>query len=446
MRMIKKWLLGAMLMTVSLSLWSHATLNMAEGEARALSSKQKIGSVFISAPEVADYQVVDNHKVVVYGRSTGKATVILFSEEGTTLQTRDVVVSKSMANLKSHIKAMYPNANVIVKNLDDKVVLSGTVSTEKEKDGINQLVGELLGRSVENYDLEWNRDNGQSLRMDFMRRRSYAGVVNNIEVVTTKQVNVKLSVVEISHSLIQNFGLEFGSSGQTAGVFVNPLRSISSQNIIAAISAINDDEVGQVLAEPNLSVISGETASFHVGGELPIATVVNDRVNIEYKDFGIRLEMMAKVLTDNNIRLSLVPEVSSIDTQYGNSTYNIPAFKTRQAHTTVELADGQSFVLGGLLNNEERELLRKIPFIGDIPILGSLFRYTETERNKTELLIVATVNLVKPVEGGSVRMPAFHPTTNAERFFALPKLQSSQQPSQSRALSEQILSEGGFKK
>lgn len=446
MRMIKQWLLGALLMTVSLSLWSHTTLNMAEGEARALSSKQKIGSVFISAPEVADYQVVDNHKVVVYGRSTGKATVILFSEEGVTLQTRDIVVSKSMADVKSHIKAMYPNANVIVNNLDEKVVLSGTVNTEKEKDGINQLVGELLGRSVENYDLEWDRDGGQSLRMDFMRRRSYTGVVNNIEVVTTKQVNVKLSVVEVSHTLMQNFGLDFYSAGQTSGVFVNPLRSISSQNIIAAISAINDDEVGQILAEPNLSVISGETASFIVGGELPIATVVNDRVNVEYKEFGVRLEMMAKVLTDDNIRLSLMPEVSSVDTQYGNSIYNIPAFKTRRAHTTVELADGQSFVLGGLLNNEERELLRKIPFIGDIPILGSLFRYTETERNKTELLIVATVNLVKPIEAGSVRMPTFQRTTNAERFFVLPKIQSKQQASSNRALSEQILSEGGFKK
>lgn len=446
MRMIKQWLLGALLMTVSLSLWSHATLNMAEGEARAISSNEIIGSVFISAPDVADYQVVDKHKVVVYGRSTGKTTVILFSEDGGTLQTRDVIVSKSIGNIKSHIKSIYPNSNVTVNNLDDKVVLSGTVSSEKEKDGINQLVGELLGRSVENYDYKWEQDEGQTLTMDFMRRRNYSGVINNIEVVTTKQVNVKLSVVEVSHTLMQNFGLDFYSAGQTSGVFVNPLRSISSQNIIAAISAINDDEVGQVLAEPNLSVISGETASFHVGGELPIATVLDNRVDIEYKEFGIRLEMMAKVLTDDNIRLSLIPEVSSVDTQYGNSTYNIPAFKTRRAHTTVELANGQSFVLGGLLNNEERELLRKIPFIGDIPILGSLFRYTETERNKTELLIVATVNLVKPIEAGTVQMPTFQRTTNAQRFFVLPKIQGNKQSSSNQALSEQILSEGGFKK
>ena len=140
-----------------------------------------------------------------------------------------------------------------------------------------------------------------------------------------------------------------------------------------------------------------------------------------------------------------MPEVSSVDTQYGNSTYNIPAFKTRRARTTVELADGQSFVLGGLLNSEERELLRKVPFIGDVPIIGSLFRYTETERNKTELIIVATVNLVKPIEGNDVALPTFQRTTNAQRFFVLPKRQQEER-TPNRALSEEILSAGGFKK
>lgn len=443
--MIKQFLIGMLLMTVSLSLWSQDVLNMGEGEARALSSKQKIGSVFISAPDIADYQVVDKHKVVVFGRQVGQATVMLFSEDGDTLLTREIVVSKSMLDIQRHVATLYPNAKVNVYNLGDKVVLTGTVATEKEKDGINILVGELLGRSSENRDIEWNLGDGQTLTMDFMRRRDFQGVVNNIEVATTKQINVKLSVAEVSHSLMQNFGLDYYSSGQPSGVFVNPLRSINSANIISAISAINDDEVGQILAEPNLSVISGESASFLVGGELPITTVVDGQVNVTYKEFGVRLEMQAKVLTDDNIRLSLMPEVSSLDTQYGNSTYNIPAFKTRRARTTVELADGQSFVLGGLLNSEERELLRKIPFVGDIPIIGSLFRYTETERNKTELIIIATVNLVKPVEGGSIQLPTFQRTTNAQRFFVLPKRQEETR-TPNRALSEEILSAGGFKK
>ncbi|RUM49116.1 MAG: general secretion pathway protein GspD [Marinomonas sp.] len=443
--MMKKWFIAVLLMGFSSVMWAETILNMGEGEARALSTKQKIGSVFISAPEIADYQVVDKNKVVVYGRQTGRATVMLFSESGATLMTRDLVVSKSMVDIQRHIETLYPNAAVKVYNLGDKVVLSGTVATEKEKDGIHLMVGELLGKAAENRDIQWNLDDGQTLTMDFMRRRSYEGIVNNIEVATTKQINVKITVAEVSHSLMQNFGVDLYSDGQSSGVFVNPLRSISSENIIAAITAINNDEVGQILAEPNLSVISGETASFLVGGEMPITTVVDGQVNVAYKEFGIRLEMMAKALTDENIRLSLMPEVSSVDTQYGNSEYNIPAFKTRRARTTVELADGQSFVLGGLLNSEERELLRKVPFIGDVPIIGSLFRYTETERNKTELLIVATVNLVKPLEANEIKIPTFQRTTNAQRFFVLPKRQQEER-TPNRALSEEILSAGGFKK
>lgn len=443
--MMKKWFIAVLLMGFASAMWAETILNMGEGEARALSTKQKIGSVFISAPEIADYQVVDKNKVVVYGRQTGRATVMLFSESGATLMTRDLVVSKSMVDIQRHIETFYPNAAVKVYNLGDKVVLSGTVATEKEKDGIHLMVGELLGKAAENRDIQWNLDDGQTLTMDFMRRRSYEGIVNNIEVATTKQINVKITVAEVSHSLMQNFGVDLYSDGQSSGVFVNPLRSISSENIIAAITAINNDEVGQILAEPNLSVISGETASFLVGGEMPITTVVDGQVNVAYKEFGIRLEMMAKALTDENIRLSLMPEVSSVDTQYGNSEYNIPAFKTRRARTTVELADGQSFVLGGLLNSEERELLRKVPFIGDVPIIGSLFRYTETERNKTELLIVATVNLVKPLEANEIKIPTFQRTTNAQRFFVLPKRQQEER-TPNRALSEEILSAGGFKK
>lgn len=443
--MIKQWFIAALLIALSPMLWAQEVMNIGVGEAQALSSQQKIGSVFISAPNVADYQVVDKNKVIVFGRQTGKATVMLFSEDGATLQTRQIIVSKSMVDIQRHIETLYPNAGVKVYNLGDKVVLTGTVATEKEKDGIHLMVGELLGKSVENHDIQWNLDDGQTLTMDFMRRRSYEGIVNNIEVATTKQVNVKITVAEVSHSLMQNFGVNLYSEGQSSGVFVNPLRSITTENIISAITAINDDEVGQILAEPNLSVISGESASFLVGGEMPITTVVDDQVNVTYKEFGVRLEMLAKVLTDDNIRLSLMPEVSSVDTQYGNSTYNIPAFKARRARTTVELANGQSFVLGGLLNSEERELLRKVPFIGDVPIIGSLFRYTETERNKTELIIVATVNLVKPIEGNDVALPTFQRTTNAQRFFVLPKRQQEER-TPNRALSEEILSAGGFKK
>ncbi len=136
-----------------------------------------------------------------------------------------------------------------------------------------------------------------------------------------------------------------------------------------------------------------------------------------------------------------MPEVSSLDEQYRSELLEIPAFKTRRARTTVELGDGESFILGGLLSSEEKEALAKIPFIGDVPILGSLFRHTQSERRNTELLIVATVNLVEPIATSDVRLPSMQRTSILNRWFALPP----ETEPDTRKQAENILAEGGFK-
>lgn len=415
-------------------------LNLAEGDAQTLRVEGEIQSVFISDPKVADYQVIDRRTVVVFGKQVGSANVLIFGDDSQTLLSRRLVVNKSMVHIQQHIQLHYPHAEVTVYNLGDQVVLSGVVATEQERDQINLLVGELLGKSSTDTNTTWNTGDN-SFTMDFMQKRRFQGVVNNIEVATTKQVNVKLSIAEVSQSLIEKFGIQLGSSGQNNGIFVNPLRQFSSSDIMTLISAIGDDNIGQILAEPNLSVISGETASFLVGGELPVVTTIDGGTNVMYKEFGVRLELMAKVMRDDKIRLSLMPEVSSLDTQYSTANFNLPALKTRRARTTVELGDGQSFVLGGLLNKEESELLRKIPFIGDIPILGALFRHTETSRNKTELVIIATVNLVQPVHPATVQLPTMQRTSTLERFFALDPDKTATEQS----VTQKILATGGFK-
>ncbi|HCG7256525.1 TPA: pilus assembly protein N-terminal domain-containing protein [Vibrio parahaemolyticus] len=433
-------LFAVLLSVIALPAAAQRILNLAEGDAQTLRLDREIQSVFISDPKVADYQVIDRKTVVIFGKQVGNTSLLVFGENSETLASRRLVVNTSMVHIQQQIAVKYPHAEVSIYNLGQQVVLSGTVATEKERDEINLLVGELLGKSSTDTDVEW-KIGDNSYKMDFMQKRRFEGVVNNIEVASTKQINVKLSIAEVSQTFMEKFGIQLGTSGQSSGVFVNPLRQFSSSDIITLISAIGDDNVGQVLAEPNLSVISGETASFLVGGELPVVTIVDGGTNVLYKEFGVRLEMMAKVQRDDKIRLSLMPEVSSLDTQYANSTYNLPALKTRRARTTVELGDGQSFVLGGLLNKEEAESLRKIPFIGDVPVLGALFRHTETTRNKTELVIIATVNLVQPIEPSSVQLPTMQRSSTLERFFALPKGRSAFD----QQLSQQILATGGFK-
>ena len=424
--------------------------NIADGEATALTTKEDISSVFIADPAVADYQVIGKNKVVVFGKSIGSTSILVFDGDGETLLSRTIVVNESLLAIKQQIALRYPELDISIYNLGKQVILSGMVSSEEQKQDIETLVGELLGKSgtdnsvslsssdssnsSESSNSSSNSNSSSTLKMG----KTYQGVVNNLEVAVTKQVNVKLTIAEVTQSFSEQLGLQVYSDGQSNGIFVNPLKSFSASDIVSVINAIADNSVGQILAEPNMSVISGGNANFLVGGELPVVTVIDGSTSIAYKEYGIKLSLAANVLRDDKIQLAIQPEVSSLDDTYSNSTYDVPALKTRKAQTTIELGDGQSFVLGGLLNNEETESLSKIPYIGDIPILGALFRYTDTSRRKTELVIVATVSLVKPIESKDVKLPAFERTTNLQRFFAWDKKTDTNYPAR------QLLLDGGF--
>ncbi|PJC86098.1 general secretion pathway protein GspD [Vibrio sp. HA2012] len=415
-------------------------VNLSEGDAQTISVEPEIGSVFISNPDIADYQVVEKHKVVFFGKKIGSTSLLIFDEDGKTLVSRKLVVNKSLVHIQQQIQMRFPNVDVEIYNLGDQAVLSGTVATDQEREDIYNLAGELLGKEAEISTIEWDLGE-ENYEMDFMRRYKFKGLVNNIEVVATKQVNVKLSIAEVTHSFLEEFGINLGSSGYSNGIFVDQLTSFSAEDIVSVITAIGNDNVGQVLAEPNLSVISGETASFLAGGEIPVVTIIDGGTNVLYREYGVRLELMAKVLRDDKIKLSLMPEVSALDNTYSSDSYDLPALKTRRARTTVELGDGQSFILGGLLSTEDRESLQRIPYIGDIPILGALFRHTETTRTKTELIIVATVNLVQPVHPSQVQLPTMEKTPNLRRFFAL---KGSYQKAEG-IWANKVLATGGFK-
>lgn len=431
-------LLCLLLVPISISVHAARIVNLSEGDAQSIQTEVEIGSVFISDPEIADYQVIDNNKVVFFGRSIGNASFMVFDKEGKTLISRKLVVNKSLVHIQQQIQLRFPDSDVSIYNLGEQAVLSGTVSSDEIREQIYRLAGELLGKDVEITNVNWDLGD-QIYEMQFMRRYRFEGVVNNIDVVTTKQVNVKLTIAEVTHSFLEEFGIQIGTSAP--GVFIDQLTSFSASDIVSVITAIGDDSVGQVLAEPNLSVISGETASFLAGGEIPVVTVIDGATDVEYREYGVRLELMAKVLSDERIKLSMMPEVSALDNQYENENYDLPALKTRRARTTVELGDGQSFILGGLLSTEDRETLRRIPYIGDIPIFGALFRNTATERTKTELVIVATVNLVQPIRPSQIQLPTMQKTSNLERFFKI----GDGYPKAAETSVNEVLSTGGFK-
>lgn len=435
---------------MSFSVFSAGVMNISNGEANSLVAKDAISSVFIANPAVADYQVIGKRKVVVFGKKVGNTSLIVFDGDGNALISKTVVVNESLLAIKQQVAMRYPHLDISIYNLGKQIVLSGMVASEEQKQGIESLIGELMEKSSTEKTVSVSSDSSNSSSgsnssgsssddgMTLKLGKEYQGIVNNLEVAVTKQVNVKLTVAEVSQSFAENLGIQINSAGQSNGIFVNSITHFSASDIVSVINAVADNSIGQVLAEPNISVISGGNASFLVGGELPVVTTSNNGSSVSYKEYGIRLNLAANVLRDNKIKLAINPEVSSLDTQFRNATYDVPALKTRKAKTMVELGDGQSFVLGGLLSNEETESLSKIPYIGDIPILGALFRYTKTERKKTELVIVATVSLVKPIETNQVTLPAFERTTNLQRFFAL------DDKTDSTYTAREWLSNGGF--
>lgn len=396
-------------------------LSLDKGAAKTINVKRNIDTVFVADTQIADYKVIANGKLVIYGIGRGATSIIVYDQAGNEIYNAEVVVNKSLRLLKQTLIARYPDEDIKLTNVGEQVVIDGVVSSEEIKNKVYRHVGEMLKKSKQ------RNTTGPTTGVapDYTATYVFEDIINNLKVLTTDQINVKLTVAEVSSSFLTELGVSYaetnGKNIGGAGQFVNKILDFTAEDIVAVISASGNDSIGQVLAEPNLSVISGESASFLVGGEIPITVRDNDGISVSYKEYGVKLSMVAKVTDSENIRLSLLPEVSSIDKTNGvnSGLISVPSLRTRKAQTTVQLRDGQSFVLAGLLTSEEQESLAKIPYLGDIPILGALFSKTNTERRKTELIIVATVNLVDPVKETDIKLPKFERTSDLERLLKL---------------------------
>ncbi|MCL1132458.1 type II and III secretion system protein family protein [Shewanella sairae] len=412
------------LLVCSFPSYSENYLLLSKGEAKTIYLSSPAETVFISAPRIADYKIISPKTIVVYGGDFGTSSIVAFDSTGREVYKNSIIVNMNTDLISDIVKSKFPNEDIKITNASDTVILDGVVSSYLVKNEIYNVVGLLLNKNSERsyYKVEhtdeakgWGDDD-----LEYTERYYFDGILNNLKVISINQINVKITLAEVSSAFLTNLGVTYGSdAGQ--GVFTNNLLDFSAQNIVASIAAIGDESIGKVLAEPNLTVFSGEQASFLVGGELPIAVQNKDSITIEYKEYGVLLSMVAKVVDKNNIRLTLEPEVSSFDELYKTTgtSMNVPAFKTRRAQTTVQLKDGQSFILGGLLSSQNLEQVSKIPFLGDIPLLGGLFRNTGSKGIKTELIIVATVNLVEPVAPESVRLPKLRPTSEVQRLLLL---------------------------
>nr|WP_314186135.1 type II and III secretion system protein family protein [Aggregatibacter kilianii] len=410
--------------------------SLEKGATQLIQTKEKIDTIFVSSPNVADYEILDDNTFIIYAKDEGKAEVTAFGADGRPLSSDTVNVDSAVAGItdtNKQLKARFPNTDLSVKKVGKAYVIEGKARTQEESDEVRRIVGEALGTGRKVTETKLGNES-----LPFLDKYNYDGVVDNANVADTTQINVKLSVVEVNKKLSEAMGINWsrvvsgngvvGNSGTLlggsftgSGVFngTQGILRLDAQGISAFINALDNQSNGRILAEPNISMLSGETANILVGGEIPFAQRDKEgSPTIIYKEFGVKLAVAAKLQKNNRIRLALDQSVSNLAGNYNfEGLGNIPYFDTRRAKSLFEVADGESFIIGGLFSSNDVEGINKVPLLGDIPILGSFFRNASTNRDKKELVIVATVNVVKPVNEKDIVYPDFEQTGTMERFF-----------------------------
>lgn len=411
---------------------------------------QDINTVFISNPDVANYKIINKRTLVVFTNKVGQSTIIVYGDDKQTLLSQLIHVDINLTDIRRQIAIYYPDLEIKLTSIGNNVVVSGKVYSEEQRGDVYRTIAELLGREkVTRYNSadkitisNDGSDFDERQWVRFQRDYSWEGITERLKIDSIKQVNVKISVVQVSKEFNETLGVDWSSIGQSTGQFV--FQQFDAASLTTIVSAIGDDSIAEVLAEPNLTVMSGESASFLVGGEVPIIVTNQNTTNISFKEFGVKLSLSAKVQNNKKIKLNIAPEVSAIERIIKAAGIEVPQLSTRRALTTIVLADGDSFMIGGLMSSEDLEAISRVPLLGDIPILGAAFRKATTKRKKTELIIVATVNLVKPITSQDVRFPMIHKTSTLSRLFGTYDSKDSRELQDRDALTIDMLNRGGF--
>jgi pilus assembly protein CpaC len=374
-------------------------VNVLVGQSRVINFDKPVGRFSVSNPEIAEAVLVTPDQVLVNGKAFGQVNFIAWEQSGGQYLVFDVFVRANLSLIDSQIRALFPKDDIRLSQANGSVVLSGSVANSATAAQAQSVV-EAAGFKTVNL---------------------LATPVKN-----TAQVQLQVRVAEVSRSRMRDLGTSYAYQGGSSGVYANSgggpsalgnvtngilSGSLSSAlnlfvmggNTMSMIRALQTQGALRELAEPNLIAMDGQQASFLAGGEFPVPIVQGggerNTVSIVFKEYGVRLNFKPTIIDEDHIRLELEPEVSTIDFANGVKFdgFLIPALRTRRAKTGVELRDGQSFALAGLLDNNESRTLSKVPVLGDIPVLGALFKSKNFQKNETELMFIVTAQLVKPV-------------------------------------------------
>ena len=412
----------------------NGALLLSVGESRVVNLSANLSDVVIANPAVVDVHVRSQRQVYLIAKAPGETNVFITTRDGTMLYANAVRVGNNLTNMDQMLKLAMPEANVQIATMNGMLLLTGTVAAPEDAAEAERLVQTFVGKDTL--------------------------VVSRLKTATPLQVNLQVRIAEVNKNFIKNvgfnllnsenmgsgfmFGLGQGSPGSitypfitdpnTGKVLVDPntgrglydtvykfnykgagttlgaAGNILGMDVIGTLDLAETQGLASTLANPNLTALSGETASFLAGGEIPIPIAQggsNGAVSVEYKQYGVSLAFTPTVLADGRISMRVRPEVSQLDE--GSAVklggFSIPGVSTRRAETTVELGSGQSFMIGGLLSSQSGNSVSKAPFLGDLPILGNLFKSQQWNRRETELVIIVTPYLVRPVDARQIALP-----------------------------------------
>lgn len=387
-----------------------STLDVPMNRAVVVESETPFAELSIANPGIADISSLSDRTIYVLGKSPGLTTLTLLDGSGRLITNVDVRVAADVTEFKERLRQILPNEKIEVRTANDGIVLSGTVSSAAR-----------LQRAL-----------------DLAERYAPERVSNLMSVGGVQQVMLKVRFAEMQRSVSKSLSASLGFSGGTstgrvggtntlnnAGSLANSLAgnipaanenagaflfgfNAGSVQVSLLLEALEQKGVVRTLAEPNLSALSGQEAKFLAGGEYPVPVAQEDGViTIEFKPFGIELNFIPRVIDGDLINLELNAAVSAIDPSNSLelSGLTIDAFSRRETSTTVEMRDGESFAIAGLIRDEFLDNSSQLPWLGDVPVLGALFRSADYQREQTELVIIVSAHLVTPTRGEALTLP-----------------------------------------
>lgn len=395
-------------------------LDVPLNKSQTVTLDRPFGRAMIGSEEIADIMPISDRSIYVLGKKMGTTSLTVYDKGGRVITVVDVAVGPDVVTLRRQLAELMPGENISARISNDAVVLSGVVSNAAAAQNAVQIASTYAGEKVVNMMgigssqqvmlevrfSEINRQTGKQIGVSsFLNNQSGSfGAVLGSGAQLTPDATTGEGVLRLS-SITDSFGI-FRKSFSIGGV-----------DVLGVLDSLESKGLAKTLAEPTLVALSGEKASFLAGGEFPIPVVQsgssgggtggNQGISIEFKPFGVSLGFTPTVLADGVINLVVEPEVSSIDPSASIEINGlvIPGLQTRRANTTLELRDGESFAIAGLIRQDFSSTIRQVPLLGSIPIIGSLFRSTGFKRGETELLIVVTPRLVQPIKPNQVSLP-----------------------------------------